>query len=269
MGYEMIIDDLKNHPKAYFSTDNGVLLCGDCLEIMQDMPNKSVDLVVTSPPYNINLRIRGNIYCKRTKGERGPCNKYNDFSDDIPIDDYYKNQKLSIKEIIRLSNQAFYIIQPITGNKEALFKLIGHYANQIKEIIVWDKKHSEPAIMHNVLNSEYEFIIVFDEVNARQRLFKNATFKRGCLSNIFRVGKSTQKIKEHSATFPLELVNKIIVAFTQKNDLILDPFLGSGTTAVACEKLGRKWIGIEISEKYCEIAAKRIKAEADQMKLFT
>ena len=54
----------------------------------------------------------------------------------------------------------------------------------------------------------------------------------------------------------------------KENELILDPFLGSGTTAVAAEKLGRRWIGIEISEKYCEIAAKRIKVEADQGKLF-
>jgi DNA modification methylase len=53
-----------------------------------------------------------------------------------------------------------------------------------------------------------------------------------------------------------------------KNHIVLDPFLGSGTTAVACEKLGRKWIGCEISEKYCSIAARRIASEAAQLKLF-
>jgi site-specific DNA-methyltransferase (adenine-specific)/modification methylase len=225
---------------------------------MKKLPDKSVDLVITSPPYNINLRIRGNKYCKRTRGEVGPCNKYETLHDSFSINAYYKIQKTAIMEFLRISKQVFYIIQPLTGNKEALFKLMGHYAEQIKEIIIWDKKHSEPAIMQNVLNSEYEFIIIFDSITARQRLFKNATFKRGCLNNIFRVGKSSERIKGHSATFPKELVSKIIFNFSKQGQIILDPFMGSGTTGVACKELGRDFIGIEIDENYFNIAKRRI-----------
>ncbi len=67
---------------------------------------------------------------------------------------------------------------------------------------------------------------------------------------------------------PVQLIIQLISKYSKKGQVVLDPFLGSGTTAVACEELNRKWVGIEISEKYCEIAAKRIEAENKQLKLF-
>ncbi|MHA2039630.1 MAG: DNA-methyltransferase [Promethearchaeota archaeon] len=76
-----------------------------------------------------------------------------------------------------------------------------------------------------------------------------------------------KQLNGHPCPKPLKWAEEIIGKYTKENHLILDPFLGSGTTAIACEKLGRRWIGIEISEKYCEIAKQRIKAEADQFKL--
>lgn len=77
-----------------------------------------------------------------------------------------------------------------------------------------------------------------------------------------------QQERKHPTEKPYRLMNMLVSDFSKKDDLIFDPFLGSGTTAVACEKLGRHWIGIEISEKYCEIAARRIDNEAKQGKLF-
>ena len=72
----------------------------------------------------------------------------------------------------------------------------------------------------------------------------------------------------HPCPKPIEWANWLIDKATDKNNTILDPFLGSGTTAIACERLNRRWIGIEIEEKYCEIAAKRIEQERKQLKLF-
>jgi site-specific DNA-methyltransferase (adenine-specific)/modification methylase len=227
---------------------------------MRKLPDKCVDLTVTSPPYNINLRIRGDRYCKRSKNESGPCNKYQNLTDDMPIEDYFEFQRDTIREILRISKLCFYIIQPLTGNKEALFRLIGEFSKDIKEIIVWDKKNAEPAIMRGVMNSEFEFIIVFDSAFPRQRMFDNASFDRGTLSNLFRIGKSREKIDGHKATFPSELIKKILTNFSQEGATILDPFLGSGTTLVACKELNRNGIGIEISEKYCAIAKQRLKA---------
>ena len=72
----------------------------------------------------------------------------------------------------------------------------------------------------------------------------------------------------HPCPKPIEWANWLIDKATDKNNTILDPFLGSGTTAIACERLNRRWIGIEIEEKYCEIAAKRIEKERSQLKLW-
>ena len=240
----------------------------NCIETMARMPDNFIDLTVTSPPYNINLRIRGNEYCKRSKNESGPCNKYENFTDDLDIDEYYQFQEAVIAEMIRVSRQSFYIIQIVTGNKEAVFKLIGRFYKEIKELIIWDKKIAEPAIMGNVLNSEFEIIIVFDKETSRQRLFQNGNFDKGTLSNIFRIAKSDTGTEKHKATFPLKLPKTIIYYFSNEGQIIYDPFIGLGTTAIAAIDLKRNWIGSEISPEYCELAQKRIQPYLNQMVLF-
>jgi site-specific DNA-methyltransferase (adenine-specific) len=73
---------------------------------------------------------------------------------------------------------------------------------------------------------------------------------------------------EHPYPKPISLIGKLIIHWSKENDKVLDSFLGSGTTALSCERLNRRWVGIEIEEKYCEIAAKRIENERKQLKLF-
>jgi site-specific DNA-methyltransferase (adenine-specific)/modification methylase len=244
------------------------IYCESNLDTMAKMPDNFVDLIVTSPPYNINLRVRKNKYCKRSKNEIGPCNKYENFTDDLNIDEYYNIHEKIIDEMLRVSKQTFYIIQLVTGNKEAVFKLLGRFCKEIKEFIIWDKKISEPAIMHNVLNSEFEIIIVFDKETSRQRLFKNANFDKGKLSNIFRIHKSDVGTEKHKATFPLKLPKTIINYFSNEDDIIYDPFMGLGTTAIAAINLKRNWIGSEINKEYVKIAEQRIKPYLNQTSLF-
>lgn len=238
------------------------------LETMSKMPDNFADLIVTSPPYNINLRIRGNEYCRRSKNESGPCNKYENFTDDLDIDDYYEFQEKVISEMLRVSKQSFYIIQLVTGNKEAVFKLLGRFCKEIKEFIIWDKKVAEPAIMDSVLNSEFEIIIVFDKETSRQRMFKNGNFDRGTLSNILRIPKSEAGTEKHKATFPLKLPKTIIKYFSSEGQIIYDPFMGLGTTAIAAIDLKRNWIGSEISKEYVQIAEKRIMNKQSQTTLW-
>lgn len=258
---------------------NAVVVCSTVLEVnriynesnldtMKRMPDNFFDLIVTSPPYNINLRIRGNEYCRRSKNESGPCNKYENFTDDLDIDEYYEFQEKVIEEMIRVSKQSFYIIQLVTGNKEAVFKLLGRFCKEIKEFIIWDKKIAEPAIMDSVLNSEFEIVIVFDKETSRQRMFKNGNFDRGTLSNIFRISKSEAGTEKHKATFPLKLPKTIIKYFSSEGQIIYDPFMGLGTTAIAAIDLKRNWIGSEISSEYVQIAEKRIINKQSQTTLW-
>lgn len=113
----------------------------------------------------------------------------------------------------------------ITGNKVALFKLLGNFADKIKEIIIWDKGYGCPAMKHKTLNSQFEFIFVFSEEKPYNRMFDNACFERGTETNLWTIKRNHNP--EHKATFPEELVKRILNDFSQPNDLVLDPFFGS------------------------------------------
>ena len=103
----------------------------DCLEGMKRMPDKSVDLVFTSPPYNMNLRIRNGKYCSR-QIVKEISTKYENFDDNLPMEEYYAFNKKAISELLRVSDLVFYNVQFLTGNKRALFKLIGEFNEKLK-----------------------------------------------------------------------------------------------------------------------------------------
>lgn len=231
----------------------------DCLITMSKMTDSFCSTVVTSPPYNFNLRIHSGKYTKRSIKEK---TKYaGTYSDGLTMNEYFEWQKNCITEMIRISsNCVFYNIQMLTGNKVALFKLIGYFSEQIKEILIWNKINAEPAISGGVLNSQFEYIIVFSK-NAIGRQFEIANFERGTLSNVLDIPKNygNKNSEVHTACFPSKLPYTIIKEFTKSNDIIYDPFMGTGTTAKASISLGRRYIGSEINKRYCEIIEDEIR----------
>ena len=189
----------------------------DCLEGMRRMPDGCVDAVVTSPPYNFCIRVRGDKYVHRSDGELMagmPMNKYtNGLSDSLEMDDYYRWQCECIDEMMRISKgTVFYNVQVITGNKSAVLRILGKYADSIRDVLIWDKQTSEPAMHAGCLNSEYELIIAFDHGDCKGRQFRTANWERGTLSNVIRVGKNREN--EHRAAFPLLLPQVLIHSFT-------------------------------------------------------
>ncbi len=246
----------------YFKTDLGVLYCGDCLDILPLIDGK-IDLCFTSPPYNMRTRIRNGEYTDKEKSEHF-SKKYDFFHDSYTINEYYKIHKDILNILLKLCKTIFWNISIVTGSKESVFKIIGEFNKSIKDLIIWAKGTAEPAIHTDLLNRCFESITVFENKAKCGRVFQNSLFERGKMNDIWRINRS-KGIKENRACFPLLL--PITAIKNWKSEKVLDPFFGSGTTAVACEKLGRRWIGIEISEKYCKIAAERIDMEARQLKL--
>jgi len=223
--------------KPYFETSLGKLLCGDCLEIMKQLPDKSVDLVLTDPPYGIKIGDNGKI------GGNGKITKVRQY---IPVNwDNEGLNQIQFEEIKRISTH-----QIIFG-----FNYFLDILKPTQCIIVWDKK------CRNDWNDNFsDCELAWTSFNKPAKVFHYLWM--GALKE----GKERERW--HPTQKPIALIIWILENYSQENNLILDPFLGSGTTAVACEKLNRRWIGIEINPEYCEIAKKRIQDETKQGKLF-
>ena len=242
------------------------LYLGDCLEFMRTMPDKGIDVVITSPPYNMRTRIRNGEYTGR-ESSGDFSNKYSDFRDDMPIDKYYEFHGLVIENILRISSLAFINIQIVTGSKEAWFRLIGDFSKRIRDVIVWDKGEGQPAMHPSVINRASELILVLESDAVAGRAFNKSYFGRGTMPDIWRVARENNGIDGHGAIFPPSIPLRAINGWTRPGETVFDPFMGTGTTGVACMKTGRDFIGSEISPVYYAIAEKRIREASMQMLL--
>ena len=230
-----------------------------CLKTLSKMPDNFVNLSITSPPYNMNLRIYNGRYHSRQIVKEFST-KYEGFADNYPIEDYFEFHKNVLNELIRVSNLVFYTIQIVTGSKRALFKIIGEFSDYLKDIIIWDKQRSQPAMLEKVLNKRVELILIFEKDYPISRQFRHqATFNRGKLDDIWSIARTKSKSFKNGATFPEELVRTILENFSKKGDIIYDPFLGTGTTAVVAKRLNRKYIGSELLKEYYELSNERLR----------
>ena len=110
-------------------------------------------------PIQYEFKNKKGEYCSR-QIVKEISTKYEGFSDNLPIEEYYEFHSKVLKELLRVSNLVFYVVQVVTGSKRALFKLIGEFNENLKDIIIWDKKTAEPAIQQQVLNRQSELILV-------------------------------------------------------------------------------------------------------------
>ncbi len=220
----------------------------DCIEFMKTLPDKCIDCVITSPPYNVG---------KNNMTEH----KYKEHQDSMTQDEYYKWTKNILNELLRTSHTIFYNFQMLSDNKRTFLKIFGEYSDKIKDIIIWNKNTAAPAIEPGVMTSKFEFIMILSDDEPEKRKFHKANF-RGTFPNVIEGGNASgNKFADiHKATFPQYLPDKIIANFTNEGDIIFDPFMGIGTTAMSALQLKRNYIGCEISKEYCDIAEQRIKS---------
>lgn len=233
----------------------------NCMNVLDQMISngEKVDCIITSPPYNMNLRIMHGKYVSRCRNKNHKIefsNKYDTYTDDMPMDEYFKFQDEFISKALQVTDLMFYNIQMVTGNKIALFQLLGKYADKIKEVIIWNKTTAQPAMQVGILNSQYEFIFVFQNSKPYNRSFDSALFKRGTESNVWDIKRERNVLIK--AGFPRELVKRIIVDFLPENAIIMDPFMGSGTAGVVCKEFHRGFIGIESDKDMFDKAKERI-----------
>lgn len=250
--------------KPYYEDNHTTIYHADCREILKDL---NYNYAFTSPPYNMHLRVNAKKdgYVSRGAGPRTIgkfSQKYENYTDDLPIDEYYTMCKTVIDELLKKSRLLFWNIQLVTGNKPAIMRLMGNYEQNIKEIIIWDKQRVAPSSNAHIMNSRYEFIwILAPKKDCFTRTFEGFTRKYAGFDNLISISPMGKSISEHGATMPIALPQTIFKHFANKKDVIVDPFMGAGTTLRAAKNLNIKSIGIEIDEKYCELAAKRMAQE--------
>ena len=233
----------------------------DCNEYMKTAIDRELhfDYCITSPPYNMNLRIRDGKYISRSPKQTNYnefSKKYDNYGDDMTMQEYFDFLDLTVCNLLKLCKLTFFNIQLITGNKIALMQILGKYADNIKDIIIWDKGNAQPSMHENILNSQFEFIIIFDSEKPYNRAFDYSNFDRGTETNVWRIQR--QPNKHNKASFPEELVLRIIKDFTKEGETIFDPFMGSGTTGIVCSKMNRNFFGCELDADMFNVAKQRI-----------
>jgi len=234
------------------------IIHGDCLDVMRKIPDKSIDIIVTSPPYNL-LNSTGNGLKKNTK-----CGKwvnaaikegYIDYDDNMPYDEYVLWQRDCVAEMCRIIKDDGVVFY---NNKNRIQGGLLQDRGEIlkgfplRQIITWKRS--------GAINFNAGYYLPTTE---QIYMLCNKQFKLAKGANKFTdVWAIKQEMKNpHPAPFPEELVDRVMESTT--GAIVLDPFGGSGTSAVSSRKYGRNFILIEKSLKYCEMSRKRIDGEED------
>jgi DNA modification methylase len=261
------------------------IICADAKDILPQIPANSIDLIITSPPY---ADKRNSVY------DTVPADRYVEWF--LPIADELKrilrdsgSFVLNIKEKAEKGERHTYVIELILEMKKKGWLWVEEY--------IWHKKNCYPGKWPNRFRDAWERCLHFTKqkkfkmyqenvmipigdwvqerlknLSERDKIRFESRSKSGFGKNISNwlvrdkvyptnvLHLATEcSNKNHSATFPLALPMWFIKLFTEEGDVVLDPFIGSGTTAIACLQLNRKYIGIEIKEEYCKLAMEQIK----------
>lgn len=226
----------------------------DCLEGLKEVPDKSVDLVLTDPPYFLSMGHAGSKSNVKNMGSE-QLNSNRAFNDLAICTPFYKQLFAEYRRVLK-DDGSFYFFTDWRGY--AYYFPLLNDALPVRNLICWDKK-SGPGSFYSFA---HEFIMF--------GTYKSKT-KKGVGSNVWRLGafssgaRSTNGEKVHPTQKPWELMARCIEDSTEPGAVVLDTFMGSGTTAVACVKTGRSYIGFELDEQYYNIAQQRIADAVDEL----
>ena len=224
-------------------------ICGDTIEVMKQIPDESIDLIVTSPPYNMR-RSGKNSSGGKWKNSKLLNDGYKGYSDNMPHDEYVEWQRACLTEMLRIISEdgaIFYnhkwrIQSGILNDRHDIIN-----GFPVRQIIIW-KRQGGFNFSKTFFLPTYEVLYLIAKPK-----FKLVD-KANAHTDVWAIGQERKNV--HPAPFPEELAERIISSTDA--DIVLDPFMGSGTTAIAAKNLEREFIGIDISPEYCEMAKNRL-----------
>ena len=226
---------------------------GDCLELMKGLDDESVDCVITDPPYGIDYLSSWTTNHHKLENDK-----------DVRIDKLYAKflpdvKRILIKKGVLCSFSGGGGKRPTTAY--ATLELIKHL--ELVQTLIWSKGKTDGSFV----GLGWRYRPSYETILVGAKDAGNYNFYPRYSSNVFVCKPHIPQKGEHPTQKPIKLMRWLIENHTKEGDTILDPFMGSGTTGVACQQLGRNFIGYEISPDYFKIAEKRIKEAETQRKL--
>ena len=248
------------------------ILCGDCLTLLNQLPAEYIDLVVTSPPYNVDL---GN--------NRFHKNPYDLYRDNREHSEYIEWLKTVFAEVQRVLKHGGRVAINVGDGKNGA---IPTHADVIQFMtkdlgylpmatLIWNKNQTSPRTAWGSWMSPscpsfpmpFEYVLIFAKGTTKKPGDKKkiTVTKEEFVTNSLALWtispESRQKKFGHHAMFPVELPHRLIQQLSYRDDVVLDIFAGVGTTAIAAKRLGRRFICFELSPEYCKTATQRLEEE--------
>lgn len=261
------------------------IYCEDCNETMKRMDPHSVDLVLTSPFYNTNMKAKGGRTILDGKGHSNEIARYDKFIDVMDNDQYSAftvNLFGGYGRVLKENGVVLYNISYGNENNECLFLTLADILRKtdftIADVIVWKKKSALPACLSpNKLTRITEFVFVFCRkseymtFHANKKCTSTRPTGQRMYENIFNFIEAANNdgpCKLNGAAFSTELCTHLMDVYAPVGGVVYDSFMGTGTTGVAAKRMGLHYIGSEISEAQCEYARKRIDGTHYEPKIF-
>lgn len=215
--------------------------CGDCLHLIKQLPDNSIDLVVTDPPYVIDNK-GGGLYTQEDKQYVKQLEGIKDgFSTEV-LDELCRVMKNINIYLWCSQKQLFPLIEYFVEGKKCNFNLI-----------TWHKTNPIPACGNKYL-TDTEYCLFFREKGVKIY----GEFSTKFTYYVTPLNQKDKKLYNHPTIKPLDIIQNLVVNSSLEGDIVLDPFLGSGTTAIACVNTNRHYIGFELDPQYYDIACKRL-----------
>ena len=255
--------------EPYFKSQNSKIYLGDSIEVMNILPENSIDMIFADPPYNLSNDGFTVHAGKRVSVNKGSWDKSKGVSEDFEFHQKWIN---ACKRILKPNGTIW-----ISGTYHSIFACGFALQSQnwrILNDISWFKPNAAPNLGCRMFTASHETLIWASKDKKSKNTFNYDAMKNGSfpsdvikkdgkqMRSVWAIGtpkNEEKKFGKHPTQKPIELLRRIVLASTNKNDVILDPFCGSATTGIAALTLGRKFIGIDQEKNYLDkIAIKRI-----------
>lgn len=227
------------------------IILGDCIDILKQIPSKSIDMVLTDPPYIVDNHGGTNSPLAKR------CAKVRDKIDDLTKDFDFESVSKELIRVCKFVNIVMFCSKQQVSRTMMFFENLGYMVN----LLVLDKTNPAP-LGNNKLVNNLEYIVVARESGA---YFNNALpINKKRMSFYYATGVKNF----HPCEKPINLICDLLNLFSKKDDTVLDCFSGSGTTAIACRRTKRNFICVEKNEEYYKISCERLATEQVKKRLF-